>query len=83
MEREKALALLAGTAKDVTRTKASAYQSEGYLEAEKTYFERMAYRKLIAPLYANADRWSALLSRDLTRRVNSESRTRRVDRMNT
>lgn len=83
MERHRALALLGGTAKDVTRTKAAAYQSEEYLEAEQAYYERMAYRKLVAPLYANADRWAALLSRELTRRVNAEPRSRRVDRHNT
>lgn len=83
MEKQRALALLGGTAKDVTRTKAAAYQSEDYLEAEKSYYERMAYRKLVAPLYANADRWAALLSRELTRRVNAEPRSRRVDRYTT
>lgn len=83
MEKQRALALLDGTARDVTRTKASAYKSESYLEAEQAYFERMAYRKLVAPLYANADRWAALLSRELTRRVNSEPRSRRADRYTT
>jgi hypothetical protein len=83
MERQRALALLGGTAKDVTRTKAAAYQSDVFLDAEQAYYERMAYRKLVAPLYANADRWAALLSRELTRRVNMESRSRRVDRYNT
>jgi hypothetical protein len=83
MEKQRALALLGGTAKDVTRTKAAAYQSDEFLDAEQAYYERMAYRKLVAPLYANADRWAALLSRELTRRVNAEPRSRRVDRYNT
>lgn len=83
MEKQRVLALLDGTARDVTRTKAAAYQSDGYLAAEDAYHERMAYRKLVGVLYTNADRWSALLSRDLTRRVNSEPRSRRVDRHNT
>jgi hypothetical protein len=80
MEKCKALALLGGTAKDVTRTKAKAYESEDYLEAEEKYFEGMAYRKLVGVLYNNADRWSALLSRELTRRVNFAPRTGRADR---
>lgn len=81
MEKQRALALLGGDApKDVTRAKAKAYESEAYLEAEKAYYERLAYRKLVAPLYANADRWAALLSRELTRRVNAEPRSRRADR---
>jgi hypothetical protein len=80
MEKERALALLGGTAKDVTRTKAKAYESEDYLKAEEKYQQCMAYRKLVGVLFANADRWSALLSRELTRRVNIEPRTRRGNR---
>lgn len=83
MEKQRALALLDGSAKDVTRTKAAAYKSDAYLDAEQAYFERMAYRKLVAPLYANADRWAALLSRELTRRINAEPRSRRIDRSTT
>lgn len=82
-ERLRSLALLGGTAKDVTRTKAAAYESPEFVSADAVYHERMGYRKLVGVLYANADRWSALLSRELTRRVNSEPRSRRVDRMNT
>jgi hypothetical protein len=80
MEQAKALALLGGTAKDVTRTKAKAYESDEYLEAEQAYHERMAYRKLVGVLYSNAERWSALLSRELTRRVNRDPRERRAER---
>jgi hypothetical protein len=80
MDKERALALLAGTAKDVTRTKAMAYESEEYLRVEATYHEAMAYRKLVSVLYANAERWSALLSRELTRRVNRDPRERRSER---
>jgi hypothetical protein len=82
MEKERALALLDGTAKDVTQRKAKAYESEAYLEAEEKYHEAMAYRKLVSVLFTNAERWSALLSRDLTRRVNRDPRERRVDRHN-
>jgi hypothetical protein len=64
----------------VTRTKAKAYESKEYLEAEEAYHERMAYRKLIGVLYSNAERWSALLSRELTRRVNRDPRERRAER---
>ena len=80
MEKERAVALLDGSAKDVTQRKAKAYQSEEFLEAEEKYHEAMAYRKLVAVLFNNAERWSALLSRDLTRRVNREPRERRVNR---
>jgi hypothetical protein len=80
MEKERALALLDGGAKDVTRTKAKAYASEAYLEAEEKYHEAMSYRKLVSVLFTNAERWSTLLSRDLTRRVNRDPRERRVDR---
>jgi hypothetical protein len=83
MEQAKALALLAGTAKDVTRTKAKAYESPEFLEAEEKYYECMAYRKLVDVLFRNAERWSALLSRELTRRVNRDPRERRADRSTT
>lgn len=83
MEKAKALALLGGAAKDVTRTKARAYESEDYLSAEETYHEAMAYRKLVGVLYNNAEKWSALLSRDLTRRVNRDPQERRADRYST
>jgi hypothetical protein len=78
-EKERALASL-GRVKDVTERKAKAYESEAFLAADDTYHEAMAYRKLVSVLYENADRWSALLSRELTRRVNMEPRTRRADR---
>jgi hypothetical protein len=83
MERARALALLAGDAKDVTRTKAKAYESEAYLDAEARYHEAMAYRTLVGVLFNNTERWSSLLSRDLTRRVNRDPRERRVERYNT
>ena len=82
MEKERALALLDGSAKDVTQRKAKAYESMSYLEAEEKYHEAMAYRKLVGVLYNNADRWSALLSRELTRRVNRDPRERRAGRYN-
>lgn len=83
MEKFRALALLDGSAKDVTRTKAEAYKSEEYLAAEDKYHEAMAYRKLVGVLFTNAERWSSLLSRDLTRRVNRDPRERRTERHNT
>lgn len=83
MDKERSLALLAGTAKDVTQRKAKAYESEAYLEAEEKYHEAMAYRKLVSVLFTNSERWSALLSRELTRRVNRDPRERRSERYNT
>lgn len=82
MDKERALASL-GSVKDVTERKAKAYESEAFIKAQEDYHERMAYRKLVSVLHDNADRWSALLSRELTRRVNLESRTRRADRHST
>ncbi len=76
MEKERALASL-GTVKDVTERKAKVYESEQFIAAQQTYQERMAYRKLVQVLFENTDRWSSLLSRELTRRVNMEPRTRR------
>lgn len=83
MEKARAVAHIAEKARDVTERKARAYQSEEYLDAESKYHEAMAYRKLVGVLFTNAERWSSLLSRDLTRRVNRDPRERRVDRYNT
>jgi hypothetical protein len=79
MDKERALASL-GKVRDVTERKAKAYESEDFIEAEEKYHETMAYRKLVSVLYSNADRWSALLSRELTRRVNRDPRERRSGR---
>jgi hypothetical protein len=79
MEKEKALASL-GAVRDVTERKAKAYQSEEFIAAMEAYHETMAYRKLVNVLYENADRWSALLSRELTRRVNRDPVERRAGR---
>ena len=92
MEKERAIASLAGTDSDLeagvakahaytaSRAKAKAYESEDFLEAEEKYYEAMSYRKLVAVLYNNSERWSALLSRELTRRVNRDPRERRANR---
>lgn len=82
VEKERALASLAG-AKSVTESKARAYESESFLAAQDQYHEAMAYRKLVSVLYTNCERWSALLSRELTRRVNRDPRERRTERFNT
>lgn len=82
MEKEKALGSL-GSVKDVTERKAKVYESTAFLEAQDVYHERMAYRKLVGVLFQNADRWSALLSRELTRRVNRDPRERRSERHST
>lgn len=95
LDKEKALASLAGIEADVdgglakqqahvaTRIKANAYKSQAVLEAEDKYHEAMAYRKLVGVLFTNAERWSSLLSRELTRRVNRDPRERRADRNST
>lgn len=81
MDKERALASL-GKVRDVTERKAKAYESDEFVTAEGRYHEAMAYRKLVSVLYQNADRWSALLSRELTRRVNRDPRERRSERHN-
>lgn len=79
MERARALASL-GAVKDVTERKAKVYESDEFIKAQEDYHERMAYRKLIGTFFGSADRWSSHYSRELTRRVNMEPRTRRADR---
>lgn len=81
-DRERALASL-GRVKDVTERKAKVYESGQFIDAEDKYQERMAYRKLVSVFYEGANLWSSLLSRELTRRVNLEPRTRRADRFST
>lgn len=61
--------------------KAKAFNDEDFLDAQDKQVHAEAYRKLVKVTYDNAERGSALLSRELTRRVNRDPRERRVDRM--
>lgn len=60
--------------------KSKAFGDEDFLQAQDRYVHAEAYRKLVAVTYNNADRGSALLSRELTRRSNRDPRERRADR---
>jgi acyl-CoA reductase-like NAD-dependent aldehyde dehydrogenase len=66
--------------KTVSAAKAHAYADEDYLKALNEQQRAYAFRKLITAVYDNSERTAALLSRELTRRVNRDSRERRVDR---
>lgn len=66
--------------KTVSAAKAHAYTDEDYLDATNEQQRAYAFRKLITAVYENSERNAALLSRELTRRVNRDSRERRVDR---
>jgi hypothetical protein len=66
--------------KTVHAAKAHAWSDETYLDAVEEHERAYAFRKLITAVYENAERTSALLSRELTRRVNRDTRERRVDR---
>lgn len=57
-----------------------AAKSEEYWDLVDAYNEAKAYRKLIKVKFDNAERNSAMLSRELTRRVNRDSREGRVER---
>lgn len=60
--------------------KTLAAADQEYWEALEAYQQRMSYRKVIEMTYDNAERNSALLSRELTRRVNRTARDGRSDR---
>lgn len=66
--------------KTVNAAKAHAYTDDQYLDALDEQQRAYAFRKLITAVYDNSERNAALLSRELTRRVNRDTRERRVDR---
>lgn len=66
--------------KTVTAAKAYAYTDDDYLAASEEQQRAYAFRKLISAVYDNSERTSALLSRELTRRVNRDVYDRRTDR---
>jgi hypothetical protein len=81
LSRVKAIKALSNTGeKTVTLMKAKAYEDEDFLTAHERHQEAYAYRKLIKVKYDNAERNSAMLSRELTRRVNRDAREGRVAR---
>lgn len=57
-----------------------AAKDESYWEAYELVVERNAYRKVLGTLFANAERNSALLSRELSRRTARSDRESRSDR---
>lgn len=68
------------TEKTVTIMKARAYEDDEFLEAQAKAQQAYAYRKLIQVKFAACERNGALLSRELTRRVNRDAREGRVER---
>jgi hypothetical protein len=66
--------------KTVSAAKARAYTDEDYLDAIEEQQRAYAFRKLISAVFENSERTAALLSRELTRRVNRDTRERRVER---
>lgn len=69
--------------KNVTAAKAMAYEDEAYVEAKDGVQQAYAYRKLVESLYNSVDRNSALVSRELTRRVGRNDRDSRASRWTT
>lgn len=80
LEQVKAVKSLGSTSKTVSGAKAAAMADPDYQAAQQDYNERHAYRKLVHVSFINAERNSALLSRELTRRVNRTEREGRSDR---
>lgn len=66
--------------KTVSAAKAHAYTDDDYLKSLSEQQRAFAFRKLITAVYENSERTAALLSRELTRRVNRDTRERRVER---
>ena len=66
--------------KTVSAAKAHAYTDDDYNDALTEQQRAYAFRKLITAVYENSERNAALLSRELTRRVNRDTRERRVER---
>jgi hypothetical protein len=68
------------TEKTVTAAKARQYEDPDFLAAQEKYHTSYAFRKLNQALYANEERKSALISRELTRRVGRNDRDGRANR---
>lgn len=60
--------------------KTKAFDDPDFLSAQEKYEDAHAYRKLIGVTFNNSERNSVLLSRELTRRVNRNSREGRVEK---
>ncbi|MET9119992.1 hypothetical protein [Streptomyces sp. NPDC004528] len=81
LERCKALAAVkAKHEKSVTAQKAAAASDEDVIDADETFREAYAVRKLTEAIYNGADRKSAVVSRELTRRVGRGDRESRANR---
>lgn len=84
LDKHKALKQIANsTEKTVTAAKARAYEDPEYLDVLDKAQAAYAYRKMISMMFEATDRKSALLSRELTRRVNRAPREGRDDRWGT
>ncbi|MFD6934604.1 hypothetical protein ACFWAP_00415 [Streptomyces goshikiensis] len=83
LERCKALAAVkAKNEKSVTAQKAAAASDEDVVEADEEYRGAYAIRKLTEAIYNGADRKSAVVSRELTRRIGRNDREGRANRWN-
>jgi hypothetical protein len=72
--------VLSGLDFRTTKGRESVRVDHEYWTLQDEYLEANAYRKLIKVKFDNAERNSAMLSRELTRRVNRDSREGRVER---
>lgn len=75
-------AVNAKTEKTVTAAKAKAYEDPKFLEAKQEAQAAYAYRKLIESVFTATERKTALISRELTRRVGRGDRENRNSRWN-
>ena len=61
-------------------SKERAWNDAEYIQAEKDQADAYSYRKLIEALYENVDQDGFIVSREITRRGNTNARDRRSDR---
>lgn len=80
LDKIKALSAVANMAeKTVTAAKARAYEDQAFIEAQEAVHAAYAFRKLTESIYTATDNKAALLSRELTRRVNRNDRDSRAN----
>jgi hypothetical protein len=60
--------------------KTAAHNDPDYMEAKREQADAYSYRKLIEALYENVDQDGFIVSREITRRGNTNARDRRADR---
>lgn len=81
IDRLKAMGLVAGGSEKVTTARAASSLEPEFVEAQQTQLEAYARRKLLTARHEAFERDAAVISRELTRRVERDPSVRRTNRL--